>query len=290
MFFLKRVVIPLMVLTAGMLPAAVEVMAQTAGLGLDPGRMEIEVKPGHEKTVGFTIDSPPSESAVRGRLLLSLTDWNVTEDTNVVYSDAGTTPNSASRWVIFSPAAVSIASGQRELVRVTVRVPAEAAPGLYRTAIFVQERPPAAPPQGGEQLVYVRFRYVFFLYVTVSPVSVQPEVTDVRLSAAPEGVRLICDMLNRGSGHARPLISVTIRNSRHDEVKLLRNYEATVLLPFSKIHEAFLLNGELTPDVYEITAEVDFQDNGPLHSVHRTVDWNPTRETLTAGKTAAVEN
>ena len=286
MFLLKRLVIPLMVLTAGVLPAAVEAIAQTAGLGLDPGRMEIEVKPGHEKTIGFTIDSPISESTVRGRLLLSLTDWNVTEDTRIVYSDAGTTSNSASPWVIFSPAAVTIASGQRQLVRVTIRVPAETAPGLYRTAIFVQERPPAAPPQNGEQLVYVRFRYVFFLYVTVSPVSVQPEVTDVRLISGPEGIRLICDMANHGSGHARPLVTVSIRNSQNDDIKLVRNYEATVLLPFSKIHEAFLLNGKLAADLYEITAQVDFQDNGPLHSIHRTVDWNPSRETLTAGKTA----
>src|SRR5689334_15132535 len=172
----KRVSIAL-ILLAAMIPAAIEARAQTAGLGLDPGRVEIDVIPGHEKTIGFTIDSPASEATIRGRLLLSTTDWNVTEDTRIVYSDAGTTPNSASPWVIFSPAALTIASGQRQLVRVTVRVPSGTAPGLYRTAIFVQERPPAAPPQNGEQLVYVRFRYVFFLYVTVSPVSVQPEVT-----------------------------------------------------------------------------------------------------------------
>ncbi len=290
MFLVKRVVIPLIVLTTSILLCDREAAAQTAGLGLDPGRMEIEVKPGHEKTIGFTIDSPPSATAVRGRLLLSLTDWNVTEDTKIVYNDAGTMPNSASPWVIFSPAAVSISSGQRQLVRVTVRVPAETAPGLYRTAIFVQERPPAAPPQNGEQLVYVRFRYVFFLYVTVSPVSVEPELTDVRLVTGPEGVRLICDMVNRGSGHTRPVISLSIRNPNQDEVKLLRNYEATVLLPFSKIHEAFRLNGELAAGMYEITAEVDFQDNGPLHSIHRIVDWNPSREMPSPRQTAAVED
>ena len=70
----------------------------------------------------------------------------------------------------------------------------------------------------------------------------------------------------------RPLITVSIRNSHKDEVKLVRNYEGTVLLPFSTIREAFRLKENLAPDVYEISAQVDFQDNGPLQSMHRTVD------------------
>jgi P pilus assembly chaperone PapD len=264
-----------------------EAKAQTAGLGLDPGRIEIAMKPGQEKTIGFTIDSPFSEVSVRGRLLLSLTDWNINEDTSIIYAEAGSMKNSASSWVVFSPAAVTISSGQKQLVRVTVRVPAQTAPGLYRTAIFVQERPPASPPQNGEQLVYIRFRYVFFLYVIVPPVSVQPEVTDLRLITAPDGLRLVCEMTNQGSRHVRPLISISIHNSHKDEIKLVGNYEATVLLPFSTIREAFHLNEELAPDMYEISAQVDFQDDGPLHSIHRTVDWNPSRETHAPEKATA---
>ena len=250
-----------------------EAAAQTAGLGLDPGRMEITIKPGQEKTIGFTIDSPFSEVPVRGRLLLSLSDWNVNDDTSIAYADAGSTKNSAAPWVVFSPAGLTISSGQKQLVRVTVRVPPQTAPGEYRTAIFVQERPPASPPQNGEQLVYIRFRYVFFLYVIVPPVSVEPDVTDLRLLSSSNEVRLVCEMTNQGSRHVRPLISISIRNSHNDEFKVVRDYEATVLLPFSSIRETFHLNTELPPDTYEISAQVDFQDNGPLHSIHRTVDW-----------------
>src|ERR1700740_1800938 len=84
-----------------------EALAQTAGLGLDPGRMEITMKPGQEKTIGFTIDSPFSDVPVRGRLLLSLTDWNVNEDTSILYAEPGSMKNSASPWVVFSPAGVT---------------------------------------------------------------------------------------------------------------------------------------------------------------------------------------
>ena len=60
--------------------AALPAWAGTAGLALEPGRLEIEVKPGVQKTVSFQIESPPSDEAVRGRLLLSLTDWDLSED------------------------------------------------------------------------------------------------------------------------------------------------------------------------------------------------------------------
>lgn len=116
-------------------------VAQTGGLEIFPGRLEVEVWPGHERTVAFQIASPPSESAVRGRLLLSVTDWNLNEDATTFYSDPGTQPNSASGWIVFSPTAITITSGESHQVRVTVRVPASVEPGVYRTAIFVQERP-----------------------------------------------------------------------------------------------------------------------------------------------------
>ena len=32
---------------------------------------------------------------------------------------------------------------------------------------------------------------------------------------------------------------------------------------------------DLTPGEYEISAQVDFQDNGPLQSIRRTVNWRP---------------
>ena len=268
----RRTCILLLVLVGLILAGVAHSNAQTAGLGLDPGRMEVEMKPGQEKTIAFTIDSPPSEIPVRGRLLLSLTDWDVNQDTSISYTEPGTMKNSASPWVVFSPSAVSISSGQKQMVRVTVRVPQQTAAGLYRTAIFVQERPPAAAPQSGEQLLYIRFRYVFFLYVVIPPVSLEPALADLRLIPGGDGLHIVCDLANHGSRHVRPLITVSIRNSHKDEIKLVRNYEGTVLLPFSTIREAFRLKDNLTPDVYEISAQVDFQDNGPLQSMHRTVD------------------
>ena len=243
---------------------------QTAGLGINPGRAEIEMKPGQEKTIAFDIEAPPSDVPMNGRLTLTLTDWQIDEEAGVTYSDAGTQPDSAAPWMVFSPAASNISSGQKQVVRVTVRVPQDAHAGVYRTGIFIQERPPATPAGREDHLVYVRFRYVFFLYVVVPPVSVQAELMDVILQNEPRGLHLICALKNTGSRHARPYITWTIRGEDQQVIYSMKQYEATVLLPFSSINERFPVT-DLPPGRYEITAQVDFQDRAALQSITRIV-------------------
>src|ERR1035437_9988784 len=82
--------------------------AATAGLALQPGRLEIQVKPGVQKTVSFEIESPPSDEPVRGRLLLSLTDWDLAEDGSLTFQDPATHKMSAAPWITFTPSAISI--------------------------------------------------------------------------------------------------------------------------------------------------------------------------------------
>jgi P pilus assembly chaperone PapD len=281
---MKSEIVPLLALLGFVLFSAVAGHAQTAGLGINPGRSEIEMKPGQEKTVAFEIEAPPSDVVMRGRLMLSLADWDIKEDAGIAYSDPATHSNSAASWIVFSPAAVNIASGQKQLVRVTVRLPQSAQPGVYRAAIFVQERPPATPPDSGQHLVYVRFRYVFFLYVVVPPVSIQAELLDVALQIQPGGANLVCSLRNGGSRHARPYISWTIRDANQQVIRSVKQYEASVLLPFSSLNERFPIDETLPPGKYEVTAQVDFQDKGPLHSLTRTVHVGGALESADAAE------
>ena len=261
--------IVLLVLVAGIHPAAGE--AQTAGLGLRPMRLEMDVTPGRDKTMSFVIESAPSDPPVRGRLLLTLGDWTIAEDTTVSYHDPGSHPDSASPWLVLSSADVPIESGQERLVRVTARVPAGVAPGVYTSAIFVQERPPASPPQLGEHHLYFRFRYVVTVYVIVSPVAPRGEVEDVRLVSSPAGVQQLATRLtNTGTRHARPTMDWSVRRAGLD-VAVWKNIAATVLLPASSITETIPLTDALTPGEYEIEVQVDFHDGGPIHAVRRPV-------------------
>lgn len=245
---------------------SVAAYAQNSGIGLNPGRLEVEMRAGQEKTVGFQIESAPSDHPVRGRLILTLTDWKINPDTSVAYTEPGTLPDSAAGWVVFSPSAISVTSGQTQLVRVTVKVPAGTAPGVYRTGIFVQERPPAALPEPGQNVVFFRFRYLFSLYVIVPPVSTQPEVTDIRVSPDRRGLRVTCEMKNAGTRHVRPYVTWILRDQMGNPLFSYKNQEATVLLPKSTIREPVLLRG-VAPGQYEVEVLVDFRDGGPIQSL-----------------------
>jgi P pilus assembly chaperone PapD len=243
--------------------------AQTAGLGLRPMRLEMEVVPGKSKTASFVIESPPSDTEVRGRLILSLSDWGIHEDASVTYYDPGSQPKSASPWIIFSPSDMTIASGQERLVRVTADVPADAVPGVYTSAVFVQERPPAREPLKGEQLLYFRFRYVVSIYVIVQPVSTKGEIGDFQLTRNAQGLRLECQLKNSGTRHLRPNISWFLR-SEGEELIAEKNVETTVLLPAATTRETLSIPA-LPPGEYEIEAQVDFHDGQPLQSIRRKV-------------------
>jgi hypothetical protein len=246
-------------------------VAQTSGLGLNPARLEVEVNPGGEKTVGFRIEAPASSIPVQGRLMLTLTDWNIDEQANVTYAEPGTLPNSASPWIIFSPAAITTTSGETHLVRLTIRVPESARPGVYRSGVFVQERPPATPPNPGERLLYFRFRYVFTLYVIVPPVAGHGELLDVRMVSDHEGVKLLYEMRNEGSRHIRPRVTWSIRGSDSREIVSGKNKETPVLLPFAAMNVRIPIAASLPSGEYQVEAQVDFNDGGSIQAVKRTI-------------------
>jgi hypothetical protein len=246
--------------------------ATTGGLGINPARLEVEVNPGGEKTVGFRIESPPSDTPVQGRLMLSLTDWAIDDQAQVSYADPGTLPSSSSPWLIFSPAAINITSGEAHLVRVTIRVPDLTRPGVYRSGIFIQERAPATPSNPGEHLLYFRFRYVFTLYVIVPPVAGQGELLDVRMELGRDGVKLLYEMNNAGSRHVRPRASWSIRDGDQKEIASARNRETPVLLPFASMTTRFSIAESLPPGPYQVEAQVDFNDGRPVQAAKRTIN------------------
>jgi P pilus assembly chaperone PapD len=243
-----------------------------AGLGLLPGRVEVGVPAGGERTVAFEVEAPGSDNPVRGRLLLSLTDWSVSSDAKLIYGDANTMPNSACSWVTYSPAAFSITSGQKQLVRVTVRVPEGTPDGVYRAGIFIQERPPATPPKMGEHQLILRFRYVFILYVLVGEMKGQGELDEVGLVSDQVGVRVPLVMTNKGTMHVRPVVRLTVRDMAKQAEILDDYYEAIIVLPAATQKEEFALAKSLAPGRYEVHAQVDFQDGRPVKSLKRIVD------------------
>jgi len=210
--------------------------------------------------------------------LLSLTDWDLREDGSLVFQDPSSLKASAAPWITFTPAAISIASGEKHLVRVTLDVPADTPPGVYRAGIFVQERPPAAPPKAGDHNILFRFRYMETLYAIVGPVAARPSLTDAALETTGQNMQIVCKMKNDGTGFVRPRVTWSLRSGSNELVAEVKSHDATILLPQVTLSERFPLDN-LFAGKYELTMAVDFQDDGPVQTMVRTVEIVPPAPT-----------
>jgi hypothetical protein len=233
--------------------------------------MEVEVNPGTEKTAAFEIAAASAPVPERGRIMVSPTDWTILEDGSLTFKPPGSSEErSASSWIAFSPSAFTLEASRTQLVRITVTVPEKTPPGVYRTGLFVQERPSAAPPEPGLRVINVRVRYVFLLYVLVPPISSHAELVNVEADTSDGPPRLICEMKNTGNRHARPLVYWNIRRDGAAETEARGKAEATVLLPETTLRESYSLQYlTLAPGRYLASVFVDFQDGQPQQSMSR---------------------
>jgi len=246
-------------------------LCQTPAFSVNPGKMELEVNPGTEKTAAFEITAASAPVPERGRIMVSQTDWSILEDGSLTFKQPGSSQEpSASSWITFSPSAFTLESAQTQLVRITVTVPQKTPPGVYRTGLFVQERPSATPPEAGLRVINVRVRYVFLLYVIVPPVSSHAELVNLEADTSNGPPQLICEMKNTGNRHARPLVFWSIRRDGVAETESRGKVEATVLLPDATMREAYSLQQlSLAPGRYQASVFVDFQDGKPQQSMSR---------------------
>jgi hypothetical protein len=248
---------------------------QAPPFSINPMRVETEVVPGVEKTVAFEIEAGKGNEGDRGRLVLSLTDWTLHSDGSVAYVPVGSTKNSASSWISYSPGALTVEAGRHQVVRVTINAPANTKPGVYSSGIFVQERPPATPFAFDRQVLNVRIRYVFTLYVIVGPVAPNPNLISADFEPLATGLKMTCEMENTGSRHVRPVIYWSL----HSDVQpqdLTGRIDATVLLPAATLREPYTLSrAPLPAGRYDATLMVDFQDGQPRQAMNRSFEVGP---------------
>ncbi|HEX3250920.1 MAG TPA: hypothetical protein VHS05_15915, partial [Pyrinomonadaceae bacterium] len=112
------------------------------GISLAPARLELEMLPGQETTVVVNLDyHSTAENAQPVRIVASLNDWTIDRNGQVQFQRANTLPNSASSWLIYSPAETTVTPGNLHAIRVTVSVPKDATPGDHLTALIIEQRP-----------------------------------------------------------------------------------------------------------------------------------------------------
>src|SRR5215469_16842093 len=73
--------------------------AKAAGLSLSPARQELEINPGSERTFPLTASYEKGDATQpNARLVVRFNDWMMKPDGEIVLSQPGSLPRSASNW------------------------------------------------------------------------------------------------------------------------------------------------------------------------------------------------
>jgi methionine-rich copper-binding protein CopC len=230
-------------------------------ISLAPARVELEMAPGAEKTIvvdldyhGATENSPPA------RIVASLNDWTIKRNGELEFKKANTLPNSASSWLIFSPAETTVTPGNVHSIRVTISVPKDATPGDHLTALIVEQRPDSIKLNQNRRQLVVRYRMAAVFYIKVPGLTRRGSLENLRVEARTDSVVVIPTLKNQGNSVVRPLTSVKVTDGSGHVMAELPTQESLPVLSGSELVQPVKIGVVLAPGVYSVKYQVDFQD------------------------------
>lgn len=265
-----------------LLLAFVSVNAQTpepsptpsgSGISLAPARFELEMQPGSETTVVVNIDyHTATANSQPVRIVASLNDWTIDRDGQVRFEKANTLPNSASSWLIHSPAETMVIPGNLHAIRVTISVPKDATPGDHLTALIVEQRPDNLKLTENRRQVVIRYRMAAVFYIKVPQLRRHGSLESLRAEASANNVTVTPLLKNGGNSVLRPLTSLKITSSSGVAVAELPQKESLPLLGGSELAQPVVVETRLAPGTYNVKYRVDFQDgNRPTEGITELV-------------------
>ena len=250
-------------------PEATPKPSPTTGISLAPARFELEMQPGSETTVVVNLDyhvnghvngQTNGESTQPVRIVASLNDWTIDRNGQVHFEKANTLPNSASSWLIHSPAETMVAPGTLHAIRVTIAVPKDATPGDHLTALIVEQRPDSIKLNENRRQVVIRYRMGAVFYIKVPQLRRQGSLESLRADLTGDQVTVTPLLKNAGNSVIRPLTSVKITDGSGVELAELPQKESIPLLGGAELIEPLVIEKRLAPGTYNVKYRVDFQD------------------------------
>lgn len=232
------------------------------GISLAPARLELEMQPGQETTVVVTLDyHSTSENSQPVRIVASLNDWTIDRNGQVQFERANTLPNSASSWLIYSPAETTVIPGNLHAIRVTVSVPKDATPGDHLTALIVEQRPDNIKllNENRRQMV-IRYRMGAVFYIKVPQLRRQGSLESLRAEATADQVVVTPLLKNTGNSVIRPLTSLKVTDNTGVAVAELPQKESLPVLGGAELLQPLVIETHLAPGTYTVKYRVDFQD------------------------------
>jgi len=231
------------------------------GISLAPARLELEMQPGTETTVVINLDyHATSENSQPVRIVASLNDWTIDRDGQVKFERANTLPNSASPWLIYSPAETTVTPGNLHAIRVTVSVPKDATPGDHLTALIVEQRPDNIKLTENRRQVVIRYRMGAVFYIKVPQLRRQGSLESLRAETKDDQILVTPLLKNTGNSVIRPLTSLKVTDKAGIAVAELPQKESLPLLGGAELVQPLVLESRLAPGTYTVKYRVDFQD------------------------------
>jgi hypothetical protein len=232
------------------------------GISLAPARLELEMQPGQETTVVINLDYHSiADNAQPVRIVASLNDWTIDRNGQVQFERANTLPNSASSWLIYSPAETTVIPGNLHAIRVTVSVPKDATPGDHLSALIVEQRPDNIKLQDqNRRQVVIRYRMAAVFYIKVPQLRRQGSLESLRAEATADQVVVTPLLKNAGNSVIRPLTSLKVTDSSGVSVAELPQKESLPVLGGAELLQPVVLETRLAPGTYTVKYRVDFQD------------------------------
>lgn len=240
-----------------------EATPQPSGTGISvaPARFELEMQPGSETTVIVNIDyHNAGEKSQPVRIVASLNDWTIDRTGQVQFEKANTLPNSASPWIIYSPAETTVTPGNLHAIRVTISVPKDATPGDHLSALIIEQRPDNLKLNENRRQMVIRYRMGAVFYIKVPGLRREGSLESLR-AEVKEGQVVVTPLLkNAGNSVIRPLTSLKVTDSSGVSVVELPQRESLPLLGGSELMQSLLVETRLAPGTYNVKYRVDFQD------------------------------
>lgn len=230
------------------------------GISLAPARLELEMQPGSETTVVVNLDYHSSESSQPVRIVASLNDWTIDRSGQVQFEKANTLPNSASPWLIYSPAETTVIPGNLHAIRVTISVPKDATPGDHLSALIIEQRADNLKLNQNRRQMVIRYRMAAVFYIKVPQLRRQGSLESLRAEAKDDQLIVTPLLKNAGNSVVRPLTSLKVTDSAGIAVVELPQKESLPLLGGAELLQPLVLDTRLAPGTYNVKYRVDFQD------------------------------
>jgi methionine-rich copper-binding protein CopC len=233
----------------------------SSGISLAPARLELEMSPGSETTVVVNLDyHSTAENSQPVRIVASLNDWTIDRDGQVKFERASTLPNSASSWLIYSPAETTVTPGNLHAIRVTVSVPKDATPGDHLTALIVEQRPDNIKLNENRRQMVIRYRMAAVFYIKVPQLHRLGSLESLRAETKDDQIVVTPLLKNSGNSVVRPLTSLKVTDRAGLSVAELPQKESLPLLGGAELVQPLVVESRLAPGTYTVKYRVDFQD------------------------------